>query len=121
MASFVNPKNVPGMIDADAVVARFKRHPQVCYTALWLNEKGFERALASGRIDIIGSLSLTASEKFLKRNRNRATEEDFVAEQNMCRLYKLRGVEVEFLSERRLVATIRAMSNRKMSFPWSVV
>ena len=30
--------------------------------ALWLNEKGLERAIACGRLDLDGSISLTASE-----------------------------------------------------------
>src|SRR6516165_8585833 len=50
--SFVNPKRVPGWADAEQVVAGFKRKPGVRDTALWLNEKGLERALATGRIDV---------------------------------------------------------------------
>ena len=45
IVSFVNPKNVPGMADADEVVAGITPQPGVAYTALWLNEKGFARAL----------------------------------------------------------------------------
>src|SRR6185437_7618556 len=45
IVSFVNPKNVPGMADADEVVAGITPRPGVAYTSLWLNEKGFERAL----------------------------------------------------------------------------
>lgn len=44
--SFVNPKRVPGWADADAVVEGFTRRPGIEYDALWLNPKGFERALA---------------------------------------------------------------------------
>ena len=50
VVSFVNPKNVPGMDDADQVVAGFTRKPQIRYTALWLNEKGLHRAIASGNV-----------------------------------------------------------------------
>ena len=71
VASFVNPRNVPGWADADEVVARFEKRPGIRYTALWLNAKGFERAMAARRLDIQGSISLTASETFLKRNQNR--------------------------------------------------
>ena len=46
VASFVNPKRVPGWADADAVVEGFEPRPGVKYTALWLNEKGLERALS---------------------------------------------------------------------------
>src|SRR5271169_1918052 len=43
--SFVPPKNVPGMADADEVVKGFTRAPGVSYTGLWLNDRGLERAL----------------------------------------------------------------------------
>ena len=46
--SFVPPKNVPGMADADEVVKGFTRVPGVRYTGLWLNDKGLARALAPG-------------------------------------------------------------------------
>lgn len=100
VASFVNPKSVPGMADADEVVAGFKRHPGVRYTALWLNEKGLHRAIASGRLDIKGSLSLTASEVFLKRNQNRSAEQDLEAERSIARLYKQLDIPVERTSIR---------------------
>ena len=47
IVSFVNPKAVPGMADAEEVVRGIAPQPDVAYTALWLNEKGFERALKS--------------------------------------------------------------------------
>src|SRR6266851_1112389 len=70
--SFVNPQRVPGMADAEAIAARFERKPGIAYTGLWLNEKGLERAIACGRLDLSGSISLTASEPFLQRNQNRS-------------------------------------------------
>ncbi|MGC2123305.1 MAG: hydroxymethylglutaryl-CoA lyase, partial [Xanthobacteraceae bacterium] len=72
IVSFVNPKNVPGMADADAVVAGITPQPGVAYTALWLNEKGFARALQfSDRLTNTGTIQLCASEKFSIRNQNR--------------------------------------------------
>src|SRR6202167_1524315 len=50
IVSFVNPKAVPGMADADDVVRGITPQPGVAYTALWLNEKGFERALKFDRL-----------------------------------------------------------------------
>jgi hydroxymethylglutaryl-CoA lyase len=75
VASFVNPNRVPGWADADAVVQRYDRRPGIHYTALWLNPKGLQRALATNRLDIEGSFSLTASEKFLARNQQRSIED----------------------------------------------
>lgn len=40
VVSFVNPKKVPGMADADDVVRGFRPKPGIHYTGLWLNEKG---------------------------------------------------------------------------------
>jgi len=71
IVSFVNPKAVPGMADADAVVEGIRINPDVAYTALWLNDKGFERALREDRLTLKGTIQLAASEKFLMRNQNR--------------------------------------------------
>ena len=69
VCSFVPAKNVPGMADADEVAANFKRKPGVRYEALSLNEKGLQRALATGRFDTTGTISLTASEADRKSTR----------------------------------------------------
>ena len=42
--SFVSPKWVPQMADAEQLVAGIKRAPGVAYEAIWLNEAGLERA-----------------------------------------------------------------------------
>ena len=42
--SFVSPKWVPQMADADQMVAGIRRVPGVAYEAIWLNEAGLERA-----------------------------------------------------------------------------
>ena len=71
-ASFVNPKQVPGWADAETVVAGFAPRPGVAYSALWFNEKGLQRALQfKDRLSLFGSISLSASEAFSKRNLNR--------------------------------------------------
>jgi len=93
--SFVNPQRVPGMADAEEVAARFERKPGVAYTGLWLNEKGLERAVACGRLDLSGSISLTASEPFLQRNQNRSLADNIAMQHSMMRLYKRHGVAVE--------------------------
>ncbi len=94
VASFVNPKKVPGMADAEEVVRLFKRKPGVRYTALWLNDKGLERAIATGRLDIAGNLPLTASEKFLMRNQNRTMAENVKALHETVAMYKKYNVPV---------------------------
>jgi hydroxymethylglutaryl-CoA lyase len=93
--SFVPPKNVPGMADADEVVKGFTRAPGVSYTGLWLNDKGLERALASGKLDVKGTLSLTASEKFLLRNQKRTLKENIEAQHAIVKMYQEYKVPVE--------------------------
>jgi len=97
VASFVNPKAVPGMADAEDVVRGFARRPGVRYTGLWLNDKGLERAIATGKLDIRGSLSLTASEKFLLRNQKRTLDENLAAQASIIAMYKHYGVEIDRL------------------------
>src|ERR1700692_1915803 len=93
--SFVNPQRVPGMADAEAVAARFERKPGIAYSGLWLNEKGLERAIACGRLDLRGSISLTSSEKFLERNQNRSLSDNIQMQHSMIRLYQDHGIAVE--------------------------
>jgi hydroxymethylglutaryl-CoA lyase len=95
VCSFVNPTNVPGMADAEQVVAGFERVPGVRYTALWLNEKGLQRALATRRLDMQGSIALTASATFLKRNQNRTMEENVAAQHQIVAMYQAHGIPVE--------------------------
>ena len=95
VASFVNPKAVPGMADADDIVKGFTRAPGVRYTALWLNEKGLQRAIASGKLDVRGSISLTASERFLQRNQNRTLAENLKAQDQSVATFKAHDIAVD--------------------------
>lgn len=95
VVSFVNPKAVPGMADADEVVKGFRRMPGIRYTGLWLNEKGLQRAIASGKLDISGSISLTASERFLQRNQNRTFAENLKAQDATIATFKANNIAVE--------------------------
>jgi hydroxymethylglutaryl-CoA lyase len=95
IVSFVNPKAVPGMADAEAVVGDITPRQGVAYTALWLNDKGFERALQQKRLTLKGTIHLCTSEKFLKRNQNRTTEQQLAGQRAIIELYKKNGVAVE--------------------------
>jgi hydroxymethylglutaryl-CoA lyase len=96
IVSFVNPKAIPGMADAEDVVRGITLRPGVAYTPLWLNEKGFERALGfADRLTLKGTIQLAASEKFSKRNQNRTAEQQLAGQLNIIEMYKAAGVEVE--------------------------
>jgi len=95
VASFVNPNRVPGWADADEVVAKYDRKPGVHYTALWLNTKGLQRAIVANRLDIEGSFSLTASEKFLARNQQSSMEDNVARAHETLQMYKQHGIPLK--------------------------
>ena len=66
VTSFVNPKRVPQMADAEELVRMLPAHDDVRYTGLVLNYRGFERARAL-ELDEIGC-AVVATEDFNKRN-----------------------------------------------------
>jgi len=70
VASFVNPKTVPAMADAEQLFAAIHRKPGVRYTALWLNEKGFHKAAATPGVDLDGKLMFYATDGLSMRNNN---------------------------------------------------
>ena len=65
--SFVHPKVVPQMADAEAVCMGLPQRGDVCYTGLVLNQRGYERLRATERIDEAG-LVIAASDAFGERN-----------------------------------------------------
>ena len=78
--SFVNPRLVPGWADAEKVVESFDAHEDVEYPGLYFNGNGLDRALAfKDKLTISGSISLTASEGFTKKNLNRTHAENMAA------------------------------------------
>jgi hydroxymethylglutaryl-CoA lyase len=95
IVSFVNPKRVPGMADAEDVVRGFKPKAGVDYTALWLNEKGLERARATGKLTLEGKISIYASEKFSTKNNNRTTAQEFEYARRVLESYIEHGIPVE--------------------------
>jgi hydroxymethylglutaryl-CoA lyase len=64
--SFVSPKAVPQLADADEVMRTLRRRPGVRYPVLVPNERGLDRALAAG-VDAI-ALFTAATEAFAEAN-----------------------------------------------------
>lgn len=77
VASFVNPKKVPQMADAEEVLKALPRRADIVYIGLVLNRRGFERALAAGCNEI--GMVVVASDTFNKRNQGVTTEESIAA------------------------------------------
>jgi len=66
VTSFVNPKRVPQMADAEALMASLTRPEGVGFIGLALNQRGFERAVAAGCNEV--NFVVVASETFNMRN-----------------------------------------------------
>ena len=93
--SFVSPKVVPQWADAEDVIGGFKPKAGVHYSALYFNGNGLNRALAfKDKLTIAGSISLTASEGFTKKNLNRTHEENLAAMRKMTATHVEAGVPV---------------------------
>jgi hydroxymethylglutaryl-CoA lyase len=77
VTSFVNPKKVPQMADAELVLAGLRKREGVRYIGLVLNQKGFERALAAGCNEV--GMAVVASDTFNRRNQGVGTDESIAA------------------------------------------
>lgn len=96
VASFVNPRLVPGWADAEAVVGGFRPKPGVDYTALWFNENGLNRALAfADRLAMSGSIALAASNAFSLKNLNRTHADNLDAMRKQTAVHLKHGIAVE--------------------------
>lgn len=73
VTSFVHPRWVPAMADAEAIFAGLERRPDVRYLALVPNVRGYDRARAAG-CDAV-ALFTAASEAFTRKNINMTIEE----------------------------------------------
>ncbi len=71
--SFVSPKWIPQLADAEEVLAGITRKAGVRYPVLVPNERGLERALAAGMKEI--AVFTAASDSFAKRNINATVAE----------------------------------------------
>lgn len=71
--SFVSPKAVPQLADAEDVMRRLKKRSGVRYIALVPNETGLERALGCGVSEI--AIFASASESYSRKNLNRSRDE----------------------------------------------
>ncbi|MFG1943099.1 hydroxymethylglutaryl-CoA lyase [Nonomuraea sp. NPDC048826] len=73
--SFVHPKWVPQLADAEQLLDRLQRRPGVRYPVLVPNERGLDRALERGVEEI--AVFASATETFAAKNLNRSLESQF--------------------------------------------
>jgi hydroxymethylglutaryl-CoA lyase len=88
-ASFVNPKLVPQMADADAVAAGLPRRDGVIFIGLVLNKRGALRAIEAG-MDELGAVC-AASDGFATRNQGMTSDASLVMSCEVVRLAREHG------------------------------
>jgi hydroxymethylglutaryl-CoA lyase len=76
--SFVSPRAVPQMADSEQVLAQLGPVGDAEIIGIVVNEKGAERAIATGRVTTLG-YPCSISETFLRRNQNQSPEENMSA------------------------------------------
>jgi len=93
VASFVNPKRVPQMADAEDVLKALPKRAGVYYIGLVLNRRGFERAQAAGCNEI--GMAVVASDTFNQRNQGATTEESIAAWTGIARAARAAGIRAQ--------------------------
>ncbi len=99
VASFVNPKRVPQMGDAEAVIAGLPDRADVSYIGLCLNKRGVLRAVESRAgnkrgVDEAGCV-MFATNSFGQRNQGQTIEEGLAENAGMIRLAKAEGLKAQ--------------------------
>jgi len=90
VTSFVNPKRVPQMADAEAVLAALPRREGIGLIGLVLNARGVERALGAGCTEI--NFVVVASDTFNRRNQGVGTEETLALWSTVAAMARSAGV-----------------------------
>ena len=93
VASFVNPKRVPQMADAEAVMAALPRRSDVQYVGLVLNRRGFDRALEAGCTEI--GMVTAATDSFAQRNQGMSTDDTLRAWEEIAPLARAAGIRAQ--------------------------
>ena len=90
--SFVHPRWVPQLADAEELSLHLFEIPRVQFSALIPNLKGYERAVAAGFRHM--EFVIAASDTFNHKNLNRSTKESLVLLSDVTRLALRDGVEL---------------------------
>ena len=91
--SFVSPKAVPQMADSEEVLAQLDVPNECEIIGIVVNEKGAERAIATGKVTTLG-FPYSISETFLRRNQNQTREENFEVLRKISERAQLAGMQM---------------------------
>ncbi len=95
VASFVHPKRVPQMADAEEVIRGLPKPAGVTYIGLVLNRKGFERAQQTGIHEI--GMAVVASDTYNQRNQGVPTAESVKAWVDISRAARSAGLRANVM------------------------
>ena len=99
VASFVHPKRVPQMADAEAVIDGLPDRDDMSYIGLCLNKRGVLRGLATKEgnkrgIDEVGCV-IVASDTFGQKNQGQTIKEGIQENREMIRFAKAEGLKAQ--------------------------
>lgn len=89
--SFVHPKLVPAMADAEAVMAALPTDDEVSYIGLVLNERGLDRAIDAGCSEVNYVVAVT--NEFSQRNQGVSAHEGVIAWGQIAAKARAAGIE----------------------------
>src|SRR5439155_3063462 len=89
--SFVSPKAVPQMADSEKVLEQLGPLEDVEIIGIVVNEKGAERAIATGAVRTLG-YPCSISPTFLRRNQNQTREENLAILKKIHKRAKASGL-----------------------------
>jgi hydroxymethylglutaryl-CoA lyase len=92
ITSFVSPRWIPQLADADEVAEHAKPPAGVIFSALCPNRKGLERARAAGMHEV--AVFVSASETHNRRNLNKTISDTFAAYDDTISLAREAGIRV---------------------------
>ena len=91
--SFVSPKAVPQMADSEQVLVQLGSTEGVEIIGIVVNEKGAERAIATGSVTTLG-FPYSISETFLRRNQNQSPDENLATLRSISERANAAGLNV---------------------------
>ena len=99
VASFVHPKRVPQMADAEAVIEALHDNSDVTYIGLVLNKRGYFRGLATKEnnkrgIDEVGCVAI-ASDTFAEKNQGQTRDESVSIVKDIIKLANKDGLAAQ--------------------------
>ena len=89
VASFVHPKKVPQMADAEALLAQLPLQNDVSYIGLIMNERGLDRALTTPVHEI--GMVVISTDSYSQRNQGMTTDESIDAWLSIAKRAKANG------------------------------